>query len=110
MQDVDPGALGHLLTFLHTGECEVTDENLIPLTAAAQTFEVMELLDICTNYKEEHLSISARNCCYLLEDAVDFGSDVIQDECMEFICRNMDIVSKRTEFLLMNFDLIQVWR
>lgn len=108
LQDVDSGALGHLLTFLHSGECEVTDENFIPLMSAAEMFEVPDLLEVCAAFKRKHLNINEKNCCYLLEDSMDFGATAIGDECREYITRNMDKVCSRTEFLLMDFDVVQV--
>lgn len=93
---------------MHTGECEVTDENFIPLVSAAEMFEVSDLLDICATFKIKHLCINEKNCCYLLEDSMDFGATTVGDECREYMTRNMDKVCSRTEFLLMDFEVIQV--
>lgn len=107
VHEVDTEALGHLLKFLHTGECDMTDENIIPLAAAAEMYEVHELVDLCSNYKKNHLKINERNCCYLLEDATDFGARDIAEECQEFITRNMELICARTEFLLLDFEIVQ---
>ncbi|GMH35409.1 hypothetical protein BSKO_03277 [Bryopsis sp. KO-2023] len=107
VEDVDTASLGQMLTFLHTGQCEVTDENVIPLIATAARFQVPDLLEICNAYKDKHLKIGERNCCFLLEDALDFGAESIAEECMEFMSRNMESVCQRTEFLLLEYDIIQ---
>lgn len=94
INEVDPIALEGMLRFMYTGSCEITDENVVQLTAIADRFDIKELLQICANPV-----ISKDNCCKMLQQAIQYHIDGIMDKCSEFLLSHVEGMGKDQSFL-----------
>lgn len=107
IQEVDSHALEDMLYFMHTGVCNVTDLNLLPLHAVADQFQVKNLLAVCEEYERDILTVKSENVLILLMDAMVFNRQTWVERCSRFVTRNMAGVYYQDEFQELPVELVK---
>lgn len=102
INEVDPNALEEMLRFMYTGSCDITDENVVQLTAIADRFDIKELSQMCANP-----AISKSNCCNMMQRAIQYHMDSIVYKCSAFLLSHLDKMAKDQGFLDLGFSCIE---
>ncbi|GMH45675.1 hypothetical protein BSKO_13638 [Bryopsis sp. KO-2023] len=109
IQEVDAQALEKVLKFLHSGQIEINEDNLYPLLAIGDEFEIQSVTNLCERYANDHLAINESNWFKLLTQGLMAAGrmDSILTRCQEFIFKNFVLIVTAKEFLDLDFEVVK---
>ena len=96
LPSVDTSSLQHLLTFMYTGQVEVTTDECLSLLLAARYFNVAALEAKCIDTIAA--SLNDLNCCKLTIFAVQQQLDMLLKHCYGYMQTRMDKIINTPEF------------
>ena len=76
LKDRSSATLQAVLRFCYTAECHLTPENVLPICALAEHFEVKALHSACVQFIEHNISVSS--CCTMLEMAAQYNMEALR--------------------------------
>ena len=76
MKDTSSATLQAVLRFCYTAECHLTPDNVLPICALAEHFEVKALHSACVQFIEHNISVSS--CCTMLEMAAQYNMEALR--------------------------------
>ena len=76
LKDRSSATLQAVLRFCYTSECHLTPENVLPICALAEHFEVKALHAACVQFIEHNISVSS--CCTMLEMAAQYNMEALR--------------------------------
>ena len=79
---VDSDALETVLRCFYTGECRLTDQNIIPVMDAARRLDVTSLAQYCEGFVSKATQL--HNCCQLLGQAMHFKMEELTPQILKF--------------------------
>lgn len=79
LKDRSSATLQAVLMFCYTAECHLTPENVLPICALADHFEVKALHAACVQFIEHNISVSS--CCTMLEMAAQYDMEALRKVC-----------------------------
>lgn len=81
LKDRSSATLEAVLRFCYTAECHLTPENVLPICALAEHFEVKALHAACVQFIEHNISVSS--CCTMLEMAAQYHMEALRKVCSD---------------------------
>lgn len=95
LKDTSSATLQAVLQFCYTAECHLTPDNVLPVCALAEHFEVKALHSACVQFIEHNISVSS--CCTMLEMAAQYNMEALRKasaacfllSCLAPACDNM---------------------
>lgn len=79
LKDRSSVTLQAVLQFCYSAECHLTPENVLPICALAEHFEVKALHAACVQFIEHNISVSS--CCTMLEMAAQYQMEALRKVC-----------------------------
>ena len=76
LKDTSSATLQAVLRFCYTAECHLTPDNVLPICALAEHFEVKALHSACVQFIEHNISVSS--CCTMLEMASQYNMEALR--------------------------------
>ena len=76
LKDTSSATLQAVLRFCYTAECHLTPDNVLPICALAEHFEVKALHSACVQFIEHNISVSS--CCTMLEMAAQYNMEALR--------------------------------
>lgn len=76
LKDTSSATLQAVLRFCYTAECHLTPDNVLPICALAEHFEVKALHSACVQFIEHNISVSS--CCTMLEMAAQYNMETLR--------------------------------
>ncbi len=76
LKDTSSATLEAVLRFCYTAECHLTPDNVLPICALAEHFEVKALHSACVQFIEHNISVSS--CCTMLEMAAQYNMEALR--------------------------------
>lgn len=76
LKDTSSATLQAVLQFCYTAECHLTPDNVLPVCALAEHFEVKALHSACVQFIEHNISVSS--CCTMLEMAAQYNMEALR--------------------------------
>lgn len=76
LKDTSSATLQAVLRFCYTAECHLTPDNVLPICALAEHFEVKALHSACVQFIEHNISVSS--CCTMLEMAAQYSMEALR--------------------------------
>lgn len=99
-----PDAVESVLRFLYTGQCELSDENIVSVSATADYFDVQELQHFCQHYIKTYLAVNRGNCIDLLTNGLEQKVDEVFAVAAEYF---IEIVSDSGDVQSLSYPLIE---
>lgn len=79
LKDTSSATLQAVLRFCYTAECHLTPDNVLPICALAEHFDVKALHSACVQFIEHNISVSS--CCTMLEMAAQYNMEPLRKVC-----------------------------
>lgn len=76
LKDTSSATLQAVLQFCYTAECHLTPDNVLPICALAEHFDVKALHSACVQFIEHNISVSS--CCTMLEMAAQYNMEALR--------------------------------
>lgn len=76
LKDTSSATLQDVLRFCYTAECHLTPDNVLPICALAEHFDVKALHSACVQFIEHNISVSS--CCTMLEMAAQYNMEALR--------------------------------
>ena len=76
LKDTTAATLQAVLRFCYTAECQLTPDNVLPICALSEHFEVKALHSACVQFIEHNISVSS--CCTMLEMAAQYHMEALR--------------------------------
>uniref|UniRef100_A0A914QA96 BACK domain-containing protein n=1 Tax=Panagrolaimus davidi TaxID=227884 RepID=A0A914QA96_9BILA len=94
-----------MLTFLYTGNCELSTENVVALVDLAQSYELESLKTHCDNFLMA-TEVTAENALKYLEYAQRYSLQQTSERILEFIKTNTEDVIKSYSFVNVSKEIL----
>lgn len=105
LEGLPASVMDQLLSYLYTGEIQVSEANAENLIAAANYLLLPRLKNIACKFLEQHMSSS--NCIFSYLFAERYDCKDLQSYAGQLIKKNFGTVGKSKEFLLLSFDHVK---
>ena len=76
LKDTSSATLQAVLRFCYTAECHLSPDNVLPICALAEHFNVKALHSACVQFIEHNISVSS--CCTMLEMAAQYNMEALR--------------------------------
>eukprot|EP00478_Filoreta_tenera_P000348 GABV01000348.1.p1 GENE.GABV01000348.1~~GABV01000348.1.p1 ORF type:complete len:219 (-),score=93.96 GABV01000348.1:560-1216(-) len=102
--DTDVRSCRTMMTFMYTGECDLTVDSALPVLSLANRYSVDRLKEICESFISTELSVS--NCCLFLSAADRFNCTDLREMCIRFVTTHFETVVNTPAFLTLDRNCI----
>lgn len=96
LHDVIPEVMSELLEYMYSGEIHVTDDNVQNLYITANLFQLIPLIDLCTDHMIREISLS--NCLDLYNFSCYHYNERLKALCGIFVTQNFADICKMEDF------------
>ncbi|GMH45544.1 hypothetical protein BSKO_13501 [Bryopsis sp. KO-2023] len=103
IKQVDPRALELMVQFFYTGEIDIREDDIVPLMAVSDRFDVPELVDTCRQYFETEVFLTTENVWSTLIRSTEQHVDEILYQCCEYVMSVSDCIIHEPKFLEVDF-------
>uniref|UniRef100_A0A914PYU8 BTB domain-containing protein n=1 Tax=Panagrolaimus davidi TaxID=227884 RepID=A0A914PYU8_9BILA len=87
-----------LLTFIYSGECNLTDENIFTILDMSEFYQIEDLKELCDEYLSK-MELNLSNIIQLSEISNKYSLIQMKEPIQNFIFPNFKIIVKSDEFL-----------
>jgi len=105
LEGIPSTIMDQLLTYLYTGEIQVSEANAEDLIASANYLLLLRLKNIACKFIERHMSPS--NCIFNYLFAEKYECKDLQSYAGELIKQNFGTVGRSKDFLMLSFDHVK---
>lgn len=104
LKDTLSATLEAVLRFCYTAECHLTADNVLPICALAEHFEVKALHSACVQFIEHNISVSS--CCTMLEMAAQYNMEALRKVCWDMVLEHFDDACIHEGFLRFRYETL----
>ncbi|XP_060606522.1 BTB/POZ domain-containing protein 6-B-like [Ruditapes philippinarum] len=90
IKDVKPDVMKTILRFVYTDKPEIDGKNVLPCLYAAKKYNLSGLVKQCSNFLQNN--IDENNVCQIIEHAIFYQMNPLQERCLAFIIENASSV------------------
>ena len=102
VRGVSPEGLKLILNFIYTSELPLSIHNIREVLAAGQHMNLKPVISFCKTFLCKEISVW--NCVHLIHIAEQFGLQVVEEHCYEFIAQHLNELVKTEEIHKLSFD------
>lgn len=105
LKGIDGKALEAIIQFVYTSAICINDDNVENLLSAASVFQLLEVINVCSEFLKEQLHPS--NCLGIANIADRFACEELLNEASKFTVKNFNQVVKYEEFKRLSLEEVK---
>ena len=85
-----------IIDYFYSESIEIKDETVMDLIAASDYLQVDDVKQFCFDFLQSN--ISQQNCFLIMNAAITFGNNLVEDQILQYIGQNFEALSQAEEF------------
>ncbi|XP_060571389.1 BTB/POZ domain-containing protein 6-like [Ruditapes philippinarum] len=103
--DIEPAIFLDLLRFIYTEECCVDENNVMALLYCSKKYELERLKGACRKFLNTNMS--CENVFTILQHAIEFHEDDLENRCLKFVMQNAETALKSDGFSTISKEVLK---